>query len=42
MQTNNLRINQLSDAAYQWYLSYLKALDAKDIQAYGAFLAETA
>ena len=40
MKTENLRINQLSNEAYQWYLSYLKALDAKDVDAYGAFLAD--
>lgn len=40
MKTDNLRINQLSPSAYQWYLSYLKALDGKDIEGYGAFLSE--
>jgi ketosteroid isomerase-like protein len=38
MKTDNLRINELPDAAYAWYLEYLRALDAKDIEAYGAFL----
>ena len=27
MKTENLRISQLSPAAYDWYLSYLKVLD---------------
>lgn len=40
MITSNLRINQLSDAAYQGYLRYLAVLDAKDIDAYAAFLAD--
>lgn len=40
MKTDNLRINQLSPEAYQWYLSYLKVLDAKDIEGYGAFLSD--
>jgi hypothetical protein len=40
MKTNQLRINQLSPEAYQWYLHYLDALDAKDVEGYTAFLAE--
>lgn len=40
MKTDNLRINQLSPAAYKWYLSYLKVLDDKDIEGYGAFLSD--
>ncbi len=40
MITSNLRINQLSDSAFDAYLSYLKVLDAKDIDAYAALLAE--
>ena len=40
MRTENLRINELSDDAYSWYVEYLTALDAKDIDAYAAFLAE--
>ena len=39
MRTDNLRINQLSPKAYEWYLKYLKALDSLDIEAYGKFLA---
>jgi hypothetical protein len=40
MKTENLRINQLSPATYQWYLEYLEALDTLDIEAYGKFLAQ--
>ena len=40
MKTENLRVNQLSPAAYDAYLRYLAALDAKDVDAYGAFLAD--
>lgn len=40
MKTNGLRVNQLSVGAYDWYLSYLDALDAKDLALYGAFLAD--
>ena len=40
MKTKNLRINQLSQETYQWYLKYLEVLDRLDIEAYGQFLAE--
>jgi ketosteroid isomerase-like protein len=40
MKTENLRINQLLPATYEWYLKYLEALDTLDIEAYGKFLAE--
>ncbi len=40
MKTENLRINQLSPAAYEWYLSYLEVLDAKDVEKYGKFLSD--
>ncbi len=40
MITSNLRINQLSHDAYQSYLRYLEVLDAKDIDAYAALLAD--
>ncbi len=40
MITKNLRVNQLSDATYQWYRDYLAAVDAKDIGRFGAFLAD--
>ena len=40
MKTNELRINQLSDSAFAWYVSYLEALDAKRLDAYAEFLAD--
>lgn len=39
MKTHNLRINQLSLKAYEWYIKYLEALDSLDIDAYSKFLA---
>ncbi len=39
MKTHNLKINQLAPEVYEWYLSYLEAIDNKDIEAYGNFLA---
>lgn len=40
LKTNNLRINQLSNEGYEWYLSYLDVLDAMDIERYSTFLYE--
>ncbi|MBW4475069.1 MAG: nuclear transport factor 2 family protein [Stenomitos rutilans HA7619-LM2] len=40
MKTENLKINQLSPQAYEWYLGYLEAIDNKNIQQYGAYLAD--
>jgi hypothetical protein len=40
MKTENLRINQLSPASFEWYLKYLEALDMLNIEAYGKFLAQ--
>lgn len=40
MITSNLRINQLSEQAYAWYLEYLKVLDSKDVEGYGQFLGD--
>lgn len=39
MKTERLRINQLGDEAYAWYLDYLAAMDARDVDRYGRFLA---
>lgn len=39
MKTSDLRTNHLSEDAYGWYVEYLGALDAKDIDAYGSYLA---
>ncbi|MDJ0570768.1 MAG: nuclear transport factor 2 family protein [Pleurocapsa sp. MO_192.B19] len=40
MKTDKLKINQLSPQVYDWYLSYLKAIDTKNIETYGNFLAD--
>jgi ketosteroid isomerase-like protein len=40
MRTDRLRTNQLSPEAYRWYIDYLGAMDRKDLDAYGAFLAD--
>lgn len=40
MRTDRLRTNQLSPEAYRWYLDYLGAMGRKDLDAYGAFLAD--
>lgn len=40
MRTKHLRINELSDDAFEWYQRYLSTLDSKALDAYGAFLAE--
>ncbi|MBW4599334.1 MAG: hypothetical protein KME29_06910 [Calothrix sp. FI2-JRJ7] len=40
MKTHNLKINQLAPEVYQWYLSYLEAIDNKNIEAYTNFLAD--
>lgn len=42
MKVDQLRINQLSPAAFEWYRSYLDALDAKDLDRYAAFFADDA
>lgn len=40
MKTDKLKINQLAPEVYEWYLSYLEAIDNKDIEAYRNFLAD--
>lgn len=40
MRTDKLRINQLSPKPYEWYLGYLEAIDTKNIEVYGRFLAD--
>nr|WP_282100275.1 nuclear transport factor 2 family protein [Aquimarina sp. MMG016] len=40
MKTQNLNVNQLSTDAYRNYLSYLEAMDKKDVETYGKFLAD--
>ena len=40
MKRDRLQINQLPDDAFAWYLGYLGAMDARDVDTYGRFLAE--
>ena len=40
MKTDELKVNQLSPKAYEWYLDYLSAMDKLDIDAYARYLAE--
>ena len=40
MKTDNLHANQLGPEAYAWYLDCLAAMDARDVEGYGRFLAE--
>ncbi|MFN6526709.1 nuclear transport factor 2 family protein [Nostoc sp. ChiSLP03a] len=40
MKTDRLTINQLSPKTYEWYLTYLQAIDTKNIEVYGTFLAD--
>ena len=40
MRTQQLRRNDLTPAAYAWYLDYLTAMDGKDIDRYGSYLAD--
>ena len=40
MITSNLRINQLSATTYERYLAYLQAMDNRDVEGYGRFLAD--
>lgn len=39
MRTDRLRINQLSPKTYDWYVTYLQAVDTKNVEVYGTFLA---
>jgi SnoaL-like domain len=34
VKTDSLRINQLSEQTFGWYLDYLTVLDAKDVESY--------
>lgn len=40
MKTDKLRINQLSPGTYEWYLDYLQAIDSKNVEKFGTFLAD--
>lgn len=37
---NELKINQISEEAFAWYMKYLEAVDSTDAEKYGEFLAE--
>ena len=38
MDLSGLRVNQLSEAGWDWYQRYLTALDAYDLDAYSSYL----
>jgi hypothetical protein len=40
IKSNKLRINQLSDKAFQWYLGYLNTIDNRDIKSYVSYLSD--
>lgn len=40
MKTGHLRVNTLPAPTFEWYLDYLAAMDAKDVERYGEFLAD--
>jgi len=40
MKTDSLGINQLSEAAFGWYLDYLRVLEEKDLNAYVELLGD--
>lgn len=40
MKTNHLQSNPLSPETYAWYLDYLAAIDGKDVEKYGSYLAD--
>jgi hypothetical protein len=40
VRTDKLRINQLSPKTYEWYLTYLQAIDTKSVEMYGTFLSD--
>jgi len=40
IRSDKLRINQLSEKAFQWYLGYLNTIDNRDINSYGKYLSD--
>jgi hypothetical protein len=40
IKSNKLRINQLSEKAFQWYLGYLNTIDNRDIKSYVSYLSD--
>ncbi len=39
-RSDKLRINQLSEKAFQWYLGYLNTIDNRDIKSYTSYLSD--
>lgn len=39
-RSDKLRINQLSEKAFQWYLGYLDTIDNRDIKSYASYLSD--
>jgi hypothetical protein len=37
-RSDKLRINELSEKAFQWYLGYLDTIDNRDIKSYASYL----
>lgn len=37
---NELKINEISEEAFDWYQKYLETVDNRDIEAFGKFLAD--
>ncbi|WP_458719698.1 nuclear transport factor 2 family protein [Candidatus Nitrosocosmicus sp. R] len=40
IRNDKLRINQLSEKTFQWYLGYLNAIDERDIESYKDYLSD--
>lgn len=40
IRRDKLRINQLSERAFQWYLGYLNTIDDNDIKSYSSYLSD--
>lgn len=37
---NNIRINQILQTTFQWYIHYLNTVDCKNIESYSTFIAD--
>jgi ketosteroid isomerase-like protein len=40
IRSDKLRINQLSEKPFQWYLGYLKTIDDNDVKSYSSYLSD--
>ena len=40
IRNDKLRINQLSEKTFQWYIGYLNAIDKRDIESYANYLSD--